>query len=123
MNALYYGDNLSVLRESIPTETVDLIYLDPPFNSQANYNVLFKAPTGEQSNTTVFFGDEFTLKLFRQLEAGENPDVEINDFLWAHGYRHVPEPLGSLWVQRILPVFIDSAASSPSKLSTSCTSR
>jgi maltose alpha-D-glucosyltransferase/alpha-amylase len=55
-----------------------------------------RQPTGDQSNTTVFFGDEFTLKLFRQLEAGENPDVEINDFLWAHGYRHVPEPLGSL---------------------------
>jgi maltose alpha-D-glucosyltransferase/alpha-amylase len=52
--------------------------------------------TGEQSNTTVFFGREFMLKLFRQLEAGENPDVEVNEFLWAHGYRHVPEPLGSL---------------------------
>jgi maltose alpha-D-glucosyltransferase/alpha-amylase len=52
--------------------------------------------TGEQSNTTVFFGQEFMLKLFRQLEAGENPDVELNEFLWAHGYRHVPEPLGSI---------------------------
>jgi maltose alpha-D-glucosyltransferase/alpha-amylase len=52
--------------------------------------------TGEQSNTTVFFGQEFMLKLFRQLEAGENPDVELNEFLWAHGYRHIPEPLGSV---------------------------
>lgn len=52
--------------------------------------------TGEQSNTTVFFGHEFILKVFRQLEAGENPDVELNEFLWAHGYRHVPEPLGSV---------------------------
>jgi trehalose synthase-fused probable maltokinase len=52
--------------------------------------------TGEQSNTTVFFGHEFMLKLFRQLEAGENPDVELNEFLWAHGYRQVPEPLGSV---------------------------
>ncbi len=40
-NALYYGDNLAVLRESIATESVDLVYLDPPFNSNANYNVLF----------------------------------------------------------------------------------
>jgi hypothetical protein len=40
-NALYYGDNLAVLRESIASESVDLIYLDPPFNSSANYNVLF----------------------------------------------------------------------------------
>ena len=43
-NALYYGDNLDVLRESVATESVDLIYLDPPFNSNANYNVLFRSP-------------------------------------------------------------------------------
>ena len=47
-NALYYGDNLHVLRESIASESVDLIYLDPPFNSQATYNVLFKSPTGKR---------------------------------------------------------------------------
>ena len=41
-NALYYGDNLNVLRESIASESVDLVYLDPPFNSQASYNLLFK---------------------------------------------------------------------------------
>jgi 16S rRNA G966 N2-methylase RsmD len=40
--ALYYGDNLSVLREIVATESIDLIYLDPPFNSNASYNVLFK---------------------------------------------------------------------------------
>jgi 16S rRNA G966 N2-methylase RsmD len=39
MNALYYGDNLEVLRNSIADESVDLIYLDPPFNSNASYNV------------------------------------------------------------------------------------
>ena len=48
-NTLYYGDNLVVLREHVPIESVDLVYLDPPFNSNANYNVLFRAPTGEQS--------------------------------------------------------------------------
>ena len=53
MNALYYGDNLQILRECIQTETVDLVYLDPPFNSQASYNVLFKAPTGEQSQAQI----------------------------------------------------------------------
>jgi site-specific DNA-methyltransferase (adenine-specific) len=52
-NALYYGDNLAVLRESIKDESVDLIYLDPPFNSSASYNVLFKAPTGEQSKAQI----------------------------------------------------------------------
>ena len=52
-NALYYGDNLSVLRESIATESVDLIYLDPPFNSNANYNVLFKSPAGAGSQAQI----------------------------------------------------------------------
>ena len=52
-NALYYGDNLAVLRESIATESVDLIYLDPPFNSNASYNVLFKAPSGEGSQAQI----------------------------------------------------------------------
>ncbi|MDO8578423.1 MAG: site-specific DNA-methyltransferase [Dehalococcoidales bacterium] len=48
-NVLYYGDNLKILREHIPDESVDLIYLDPPFNSNANYNVLFKEPSGRSS--------------------------------------------------------------------------
>jgi len=48
-NALYYGDNLDVLRKYFPSNSVDLIYLDPPFNSKADYNILFKEPTGEES--------------------------------------------------------------------------
>ena len=52
-NALFYGDNLDVLRSSIPDESVDLIYLDPPFNSNASYNVLFKAPSGKQSEAQI----------------------------------------------------------------------
>ncbi|MGB7044010.1 MAG: DNA methyltransferase, partial [Methylocella sp.] len=46
MNKLYFGDNLDVLRDHIDQESVDLIYLDPPFNSQENYNVLFKERSG-----------------------------------------------------------------------------
>ena len=42
-NSLYYGDNLDVLRRHVKDESVDLVYLDPPFNSNANYNVLFAA--------------------------------------------------------------------------------
>ena len=39
---LFFGDNLEILRKKIPDETFDLIYLDPPFNSNRSYNVLFK---------------------------------------------------------------------------------
>jgi DNA modification methylase len=53
VNALYYGDNLTVLRENIERESVDLVYLDPPFNSQANYNLLFKNPSGEESHAQI----------------------------------------------------------------------
>jgi site-specific DNA-methyltransferase (adenine-specific) len=55
MNKLYYGDNLDVLRGEYfkQDETIDLIYLDPPFNSQATYNVLFKSPTGEESHAQI----------------------------------------------------------------------
>lgn len=52
-NALYYGDNLDILRDYIPDDSVDLVYLDPPFNSNATYNVLFRAPTGEQSQSQI----------------------------------------------------------------------
>jgi site-specific DNA-methyltransferase (adenine-specific) len=50
---LYYGDNLDILRGYIPAESVDLIYLDPPFNSQQQYNVLFKEPTGQGSTAQI----------------------------------------------------------------------
>ena len=52
-NALYYGDNLDVLRDSIASESVDLIYLDPPFNSNANYNVLFRSLAGNKSQSQI----------------------------------------------------------------------
>ncbi len=52
-NTLYYGDNLQVLREHIPDESVDLVYLDPPFNSNASYNVLFREKSGEDSPAQI----------------------------------------------------------------------
>ncbi len=52
-NKLFYGDNLDVLREHIASDSVDLIYLDPPFNSNANYNILFKSKTGDGSDAQI----------------------------------------------------------------------
>lgn len=52
-NHLYYGDNLDILRAHIKDESIDLIYLDPPFNSQASYNILFKAHSGQQSRAQI----------------------------------------------------------------------
>ncbi len=52
-NLLYYGDNLDVLRRHIKDESVDLVYLDPPFNSNANYNVLFAEQSGTRSHAQI----------------------------------------------------------------------
>ncbi|WP_068074126.1 DNA methyltransferase [Novosphingobium lentum] len=52
-NTLFYGDNLQVLREHVKDDSVDLIYLDPPFNSNANYNILFKSPEGQNSDAQI----------------------------------------------------------------------
>ena len=57
-NALYYGDNLDVMRRYLKDETVDLIYLDPPFNSSQDYNVLFAEQDGTRSAAQIkAFGD------------------------------------------------------------------
>jgi len=53
MNALYYGDNLDVLRRHVKDETVDLVYLDPPFNSNATYNVLFDEQDGTRAAAQI----------------------------------------------------------------------
>ncbi len=50
---LFYGDNLPVLRDKIDGESVDLIYLDPPFNSKATYNVLYESRAGEKSQAQI----------------------------------------------------------------------
>ena len=52
-NLLYYGDNLLVLREHVRDETIDLVYLDPPFKSGQNYNLLFREVGGERPTSQV----------------------------------------------------------------------
>jgi len=52
-NTLYYGDNLDILRRYIKDESIDLVYLDPPFNSNATYNVLFAEQNGSQAAAQI----------------------------------------------------------------------
>ena len=52
-NRLYFGDNLDILREHVADESVDLIYLDPPFNSNVNYNAFFQEQSGELSDAQI----------------------------------------------------------------------
>ena len=79
-NTLFYGDNLQVLRDHVPAESVDLVYLDPPFNSNASYNVLFRERTGEESPAQIrAFTDtwEWTQETERTFEMDiiQNPAV------------------------------------------------
>ena len=72
-NQLYYGDNLQILREYIPDQSIDLIYLDPPFNSNRNYNVLFKEEnsTDSEAQITAFedtwHWDQKASEIYREL--------------------------------------------------------
>ena len=60
-NSLYYGDNLDVLRRYVKDETVDLVYLDPPFNSNQDYNVLFGERNGPRAAAQIkAFEDTWT---------------------------------------------------------------
>jgi len=52
-NVLYFGDNLDILRHHVPDESIDLIYLDPPFNSKASYNILFRESSGAASDAQI----------------------------------------------------------------------
>ena len=57
-NTLFYGDNLPILRERIPDASVDLVYLDPPFNSNRSYNVLFREESGYESEAQITAFDD-----------------------------------------------------------------
>ena len=58
MGSLYFGDNLYVLRNDIKSESIDLVYLDPPFNSKRDYNLLFKTPKGHDSDAQITAFDD-----------------------------------------------------------------
>jgi DNA modification methylase len=78
---LYYGDNLDILRNEIKSETVDLVYLDPPFNSNATYNILFSSPEGEESHAQIaafedtWHWNEHAERAFEEVLRSGNTDV------------------------------------------------
>jgi site-specific DNA-methyltransferase (adenine-specific) len=85
---LYYGDNLAVLRDSISNESVDLIYLDPPFNSSRDYNILFSSPEGGKSEAQITaFEDSW--------HWGEQAEAEFTEILNS-GRTHVAEMIQAL---------------------------
>ncbi len=93
-NQLFYGDNLDILRHHIAAESVDLIYLDPPFNSNRNYNVLFREKSGEsspaqiQAFTDTWEWDRAAEAAFDELvEAGPPNGVTVKSAMLAVVYR------------------------------------
>lgn len=87
-NSLYFGDNLNVLRESIADATVDLVYLDPPFNSARDYNILFSSPKGEASEAQITaFEDSW--------HWGEQAEREFNEIM-RQGNTDVAEMMSAL---------------------------
>lgn len=121
-NVLYYGDNRLVLREHIAAECVDLVYLDPPFNSNAHYNVLFKTPEGAASEAQAgafqdtWHWSEQAEMAYDELIAVGGPTAELvtalrgflgtsdmmaylaNMAIRLHEMRRVLKPTGSLYL-------------------------
>jgi site-specific DNA-methyltransferase (adenine-specific) len=90
---LYYGDNLDVMRRHIASESVDLIYLDPPFNSDRTYNLIYKGSQAqERAFVDTWTWDDDAESAFRELTDRIPPGV------------HVPPPLQEM--MRALRVFL-----------------
>jgi len=86
-NLLYYGDNLDILRRHIADESVDLVYLDPPFNSNASYNVLFAEQNGSRAAAQIkafedtWRWDEAAAKTYHEaVEAGGKVSQALQAF-------------------------------------------
>ena len=86
-NQLFYGDNLQVLREHLAEGSVDLIYLDPPFNSKRDYNLLFKTPKGHASEAQIeAFEDTWHWNAQAEREFDEllhQPNTEVAEMMRA----------------------------------------
>jgi site-specific DNA-methyltransferase (adenine-specific) len=94
-NQLYYGDNLHILREYIPADSIDLIYLDPPFNSNRSYNVLFKDESGQEAEAQLtafedtWHWDKAAEAVYHELVTDSPPQISkmigaLRDFIGAN---------------------------------------
>jgi len=87
-NTLYFGDNLNILKDYIPDNSIDLIYLDPPFNSNRAYNVIFQDKTGKKAAAQIqAFEDtwswtEETQAIYDEMLGGDYP-IELKEMLQA----------------------------------------
>lgn len=88
-NTLHFGDNLEILRHSIPDESVDLVYLDPPFNSNRAYNVIFEDKTGKKAASQIqafedtWHWSEETEDAYGEMMTGKQYPVELKKMLEA----------------------------------------
>lgn len=89
VNTLFYGDNLEILRRHFYDGSIDLIYLDPPFNSEADYNILFKERTGEQSAAQI--------RAFSDLWHWDQEAKHAYDYLVTQAPSQVSDMIASLY--------------------------
>ncbi len=88
-NTLFYGDNLPILRDYIPDESVDLVYLDPPFNSNRNYNVLFRDESGQEAEAQItafedtWHWNQTTQEVYEALVTGEKTSERVSAMISA----------------------------------------
>jgi len=101
-NKLYYGDNLEVLKLYVKDESVDLVYLDPPFNSRLDYNVLFAEKDGTQSSSQIHASEDTWEWNTGAMRA--RPTI-IAEIVRQGGRRAAPQVFSILYVDRARPVW------------------
>ena len=104
MNKLYYGDCLQIMRDYMEEASIDLIYLDPPFNSNRNYNAIYKDETGRplpeqiEAFCDIWTLDEETERAIREvpkimIEAGIDDSIVQFWCNWMNALRHTNDKL------------------------------
>lgn len=97
MNTLYYGDNLTVMQQKMGSNFVDLIYLDPPFNSKRNYNLMYKNMTGlPVSEQVEAFCDTWELDAEKEQRAKEMPIL-----MKSYGVEQYYVDFWKIWVEAL----------------------